>query len=78
MSDFVLGYLDWEGRLRTGEEADANSRSSQNAVKAKFGRRGCYLPNTLRHQGPPCAPLSPSRSAEEWGSLHYRRPPRPS
>jgi hypothetical protein len=36
MPRFVLVYLDWEKRLRTGEEADANSRTSQNAVKRKF------------------------------------------
>jgi hypothetical protein len=28
MPRFVVGYLDWEERLRTGQEADANSRTS--------------------------------------------------
>jgi hypothetical protein len=37
MPRFVLGYLAWEGRLRTGEEVDANSRTSQNSVPANFG-----------------------------------------
>jgi hypothetical protein len=32
MPRFVLVYLDSEERLRTGEEANANSRTSQNAV----------------------------------------------
>ena len=43
MPHFVLGYLGWEGRLRTGEEADANSRSSQNAVTAKFAESTFHL-----------------------------------
>jgi hypothetical protein len=42
MPRFVLGYLTWEGRLRTGEEADVNSRSSQNSVKRKFAELPFY------------------------------------
>ena len=33
---FVLGYLVWEEPLRTGEQADANRRTSENSVKRKF------------------------------------------
>jgi hypothetical protein len=54
MPRFVLVYLGWEERLRTGEEANANSRTSENSVKRKFaeGRLAeVQLPNTLRHQG---------------------------
>ena len=36
MPRFVLVYLGWEERLRTGEEANTNSRTSKNAVKRKF------------------------------------------
>ena len=42
MPRFVLGYLDWEERLRTGQEADANSRTSKNAVKRKFAGFAFY------------------------------------
>ena len=36
MARFVLVYLGWEERLRTGEEANANRRTSENSVNAKF------------------------------------------
>ena len=40
MSRFDLVYLDREERLRTGEQANANSRTSENAVTAKFAEPG--------------------------------------